>query len=49
AREAAIIASRQYAKRQRTWFRARHKDWHHIAADSTDLSATLRFADTSAD
>ncbi|MEJ8560720.1 tRNA (adenosine(37)-N6)-dimethylallyltransferase MiaA [Yoonia sp. GPGPB17] len=45
AREAAIIASRQYAKRQRTWFRARHKDWHHIAADSADLSATLRFDD----
>lgn len=45
ARDAAIIASRQYAKRQRTWFRSRHKDWHHIAADSPDLSATLRFAD----
>ncbi|MCK0094395.1 tRNA (adenosine(37)-N6)-dimethylallyltransferase MiaA [Yoonia sp. F2084L] len=44
AREAAITASRQYAKRQRTWFRARHKTWHHIAADSPDLSATLRFA-----
>lgn len=28
AREAAIIASRQYAKRQRTWFRARMDDWH---------------------
>ncbi len=49
AREAAIIASRQYAKRQRTWFRSRHKDWHHIAADSPDLSATLRFADQSED
>ncbi len=44
ARDAAIIASRQYAKRQRTWFRSKHKDWHHIAADSADLSATLRFA-----
>jgi len=44
ARDAAIIASRQYAKRQRTWFKARHKPWHHIAADSPDLSATLRFA-----
>ena len=43
ARDAAIIASRQYAKRQRTWFRSRHKDWHHIRADSSDLSATLRF------
>lgn len=49
ARAAAIIASRQYAKRQRTWFRARHKDWHHIAADNPDLSATLRFADTTQD
>ncbi len=28
AREAAIIASRQYAKRQRTWFRARMKKWN---------------------
>ncbi|EBA11013.1 tRNA (adenosine(37)-N6)-dimethylallyltransferase MiaA [Roseobacter sp. CCS2] len=45
ARDAAIIASRQYAKRQRTWFRARQKDWHHIPADCPDLSATLRFAD----
>ncbi|MFV2052856.1 tRNA (adenosine(37)-N6)-dimethylallyltransferase MiaA [Aliiroseovarius sp. YM-037] len=27
----AIIASRQYAKRQRTWFRARMKDWHPVA------------------
>jgi tRNA dimethylallyltransferase len=27
AREAAIIASRQYAKRQRTWFRARMQAW----------------------
>jgi tRNA dimethylallyltransferase len=43
AREAAIIASRQYAKRQRTWFKARHKDWWHIPADSPDLSATLHF------
>jgi tRNA dimethylallyltransferase len=31
AREAAIIASRQYAKRQRTWFRARMGGWRHIA------------------
>lgn len=45
AHEAAIIASRQYAKRQRTWFRARHKEWHHVAADGPDLSATLTFAD----
>ena len=49
ARDAAVIASRQYAKRQRTWFRARHKAWHHIPANSPDLSATLRFIDAPAD
>jgi len=27
ARERAVIATRQYAKRQRTWFRARMGDW----------------------
>ena len=31
ARETAIIASRQYAKRQRTWFRARMAHWPAIA------------------
>ncbi len=41
ARAAAIIASRQYAKRQRTWFRSRHKDWHRLPV-SADISATLR-------
>ncbi|MER5171455.1 tRNA (adenosine(37)-N6)-dimethylallyltransferase MiaA [Thioclava kandeliae] len=30
ARARAQAASRQYAKRQRTWFRARMKDWHKI-------------------
>jgi tRNA dimethylallyltransferase len=49
ASEAAVIASRQYAKRQRTWFRARHKDWWHIPADAPDLCATLRFEDHPAD
>lgn len=49
AREAAIIASQQYAKRQRTWFRARHRDWWHISANDPDLCATLRFADSAAD
>ncbi len=29
ARTAAIIASRQYAKRQRTWLRARMVLWRH--------------------
>jgi tRNA dimethylallyltransferase len=27
AKDAAIIATRQYAKRQRTWFKARMRDW----------------------
>ncbi|MCU4654563.1 tRNA (adenosine(37)-N6)-dimethylallyltransferase MiaA [Roseibacterium sp. SDUM158016] len=31
AREAAITASRQYAKRQRTWFRARMGGWNALA------------------
>ena len=31
ARDAAIIASQQYAKRQRTWFRRRMRDWSAIA------------------
>lgn len=43
ARDAAIIASRQYAKRQRTWFRARHRDWWQLSADQPGISATLRF------
>ncbi len=30
ARDAAVIGTRQYAKRQRTWFRARMKDWHRV-------------------
>ncbi|MEO5620684.1 MAG: tRNA (adenosine(37)-N6)-dimethylallyltransferase MiaA, partial [Cypionkella sp.] len=29
--EAATLASRQYAKRQRTWFRSRMKAWREIA------------------
>ena len=30
AREAAIISTRQYAKRQRTWFRARIASWRKV-------------------
>ena len=30
AREAATLATRRYAKRQRTWFRSRMKDWRSI-------------------
>lgn len=32
ARAAAIIATRRYAKRQRTWFRARMRGWRRVAA-----------------
>ena len=32
ARDRAIIATRQYAKRQRTWFRARMRGWKRISA-----------------
>ncbi len=31
AREAAIIATRQYAKRQRSWFRSRMRGWRPLA------------------
>ncbi|MFK7937861.1 MAG: tRNA (adenosine(37)-N6)-dimethylallyltransferase MiaA [Roseovarius sp.] len=34
AREAATIATRQFAKRQRTWFRARMKHWQQVPADT---------------
>ena len=34
AEEQASIATRQYAKRQRTWFRARMKQWSKITAGS---------------
>jgi len=32
AREAATIATRQFAKRQRTWFRARMRNWAKVDA-----------------
>ncbi|PRY80494.1 tRNA dimethylallyltransferase [Yoonia maritima] len=44
ARDAAIIGSRQYAKRQRTWFRSRHKNWLQLQIDKADISATVKFA-----
>src|SRR6056297_2103534 len=34
ARDGATIATRQYAKRQRTWFRARMRNWRRIAAET---------------
>ncbi len=43
AKESAIVASRQYAKRQRTWFRARMRDWTTIPVSSTELSTVFTF------
>lgn len=43
ARTAATIATRQYAKRQRTYFTKRMTDWHKIHMPSTDLSTAFRF------
>ncbi len=45
AQEAAVIATRQYAKRQRTWFRKRMASWHQIRLPSTDLSTVLHLID----
>lgn len=33
ARDAAIIATRQFAKRQRTWFRSKMADWMHFGPE----------------
>jgi tRNA dimethylallyltransferase len=33
ARDRATIATRQFAKRQRTWFRARMRNWQPVSAD----------------
>ena len=41
AREAAIVATRQYAKRQRTYFARRMANWHRIDASSTELSTAV--------
>ena len=41
-REKIIVATRQYAKRQRTWFNKRMRDWDQIDLSSTDLSTALR-------
>ena len=37
AREAATIATRQFAKRQRTWFRSKMSDWHQVKFDEADI------------
>jgi tRNA dimethylallyltransferase len=33
AREAAIIATRRFAKRQRTWMRSKMADWHRVTPE----------------
>ncbi|MFK7835587.1 MAG: tRNA (adenosine(37)-N6)-dimethylallyltransferase MiaA [Sulfitobacter sp.] len=33
AQEAAVIATRQFAKRQRTWMRSKMADWHRVTPD----------------
>ncbi|WP_242650543.1 tRNA (adenosine(37)-N6)-dimethylallyltransferase MiaA [Cognatiyoonia koreensis] len=43
ARDAAVISTRQYAKRQRTWFAKRMKAWHQLHVSSTDLSTAFTF------
>ena len=43
ARDAAVIATRQYAKRQRTWFAKRMRDWHKIHMPTVDLANCFRF------
>lgn len=43
ARDGAVTASRQYAKRQRTWFRSKHKNWCQLDISSTSLSTALTF------
>ncbi|MEO1424764.1 MAG: tRNA (adenosine(37)-N6)-dimethylallyltransferase MiaA [Pseudomonadota bacterium] len=43
ARDRAIIATRQFAKRQRTWFRARMGPWRHVTlAEGTELTGLVR-------
>ena len=36
-RNSATIATRQFAKRQRTWFRARMRDWHQYRPEAAQL------------
>lgn len=42
-REAVVVQSRQYAKRQRTWFRKRMRFWQVLPISSTELSTAIRF------
>lgn len=44
--EAAIAATRQYAKRQHTWFRHRMKDWLWIESDDPDVITSRMLAES---
>ena len=37
ATDLATIATQQFAKRQRTWFRSKMADWHHYSPDASIL------------
>jgi tRNA dimethylallyltransferase len=39
---AAVIATRQYAKRQRTWFRGRMADWNWIYPSESNIIAHIK-------
>jgi tRNA dimethylallyltransferase len=39
---AAVIATRQYAKRQRTWFRGRMADWNWLRPSESNIIAQIK-------
>ncbi len=46
ALELAVIETRQYAKRQRTWFRNQFQDWYPVAAGESAADKILSLAKT---
>lgn len=46
ALELAVIETRQYAKRQRTWFRNQFQDWYSVAAGEAAAGKILSLAKT---
>lgn len=43
ATDASVIATRQYAKRQRTWFNKRMREWHKLPMDRLNLATAFKF------
>ncbi len=43
ARAAAVIATTQYAKRQRNWFRKRMRAWHSVHMPTLDMTSDFTF------